>query len=122
MKQAFLLFFIGAVATYIILRLLIFIWHNAEVPYIFAIPVFLFAGVVGGFLTGEPIIGAVAGLVGIIPFIYYFLNGTISPIPHFLVSIGGFIGGLLRKNCLDEEKIKRLWRKVPWKMPEEDTY
>ena len=104
-KQALLLFFIGAVATYIILRLLIFIWN--EVPYIFSYPIFIFAGVVGGLIAGEPIIGAVAGLLGIIPFIYYFLNGTVSLTPHLFVSIGGFIGGLLRKKLFRRRKDKK---------------
>jgi len=106
-KRSCFLFFMGAVATYIILRLLIVIWLWLWHKDIIAITVILLSGVAGGFLTEDPIIGAAAGFVGFFPFYYYLVDGTISPVPHLLVSIGGFIGGLLRKKLFRRRKDKK---------------
>jgi hypothetical protein len=91
-----LLFFMGAIATYYIFWL--FVWAFPEAVYdITQISKILFlSGLLGGFLTGDPIIGACAGFVAYLPLIDPEYD-ILSPIPFLIISIGGFLGGWLSK-------------------------
>ena len=92
-----LLFFIGTVANYILIRYLIGVFPEFYDSIGLSLFIFIFPGFVGGLIAGEPWLGAAAGFAGSFPLYYYLVDGTIDPVPHLLLSIAGFIGGLIRK-------------------------
>jgi len=102
-----LLLFAGAVATGVTLHILRRIDVLPGVRYKW-VPDFLLSGFIGGILTGDPAVGAVAGFIeGCTTYLLTFKDGTTPLPPCFLFLISSFIGGLLRKKLFRRRKDKK---------------
>lgn len=91
-----LLLFIGTVVNFTLIRFLIRIFPDFWESVGISLFIFIFPSFIGGFITGDLILGTIAGFTGFLPF--ELAKGQhIGFVPFLFSSIGGFIGGLLRK-------------------------